>query len=453
MPLREKLSSNQLVALLSEVDPRFLAETLVAFANADGGTVYLGVTEGGQPIGGMYPDDVSAIVHQAEMLCQPLVPVEWSLIEWQGAFVFMGQIRRSLSVHTLHDGRVLVRTGAENRPLRGDQLIQLTSTRSVGDYEAEAVPDASLADLDETVLEEYFEGWKKRQSGAKQRSLEELLIEMGFLTVDRLPTIAGLLLFGSNPQSHIPHSGLTLVFYEGTDLYRNDGPAGYRKREEKLGPLPRIIKETWEDLKAYANLGAVVTGLQRQEKWLYPPTAMREALVNAVAHRDYRLHGRGIEVKAFSDRLEISSPGCLPGFITVDNIIDEHFSRNPRIVSGLFQWGYIEELGQGVDVMIAEMINAGHPPPEFHDTPHSFKVVFRNIVERTPQAGPRLNMNERQAKALTFVQRHGRITSRDYQELCSDVTAETLRLDLVDLVERGVLLKVGAKRGTYYILR
>ncbi len=92
-------------------------------------------------------------------------------------------------------------------------------------------------------------------------------------------------------------------------------------------------------------MGAVVRGLKREEQWVYPPTAIREALVNAVAHRDYRLRGRGIEVRLFSDRLEISSPGGLPGFITLDNIVDEHFSRNPRIVSGLFQWGYIEELG------------------------------------------------------------------------------------------------------------
>ena len=199
--------------------------------------------------------------------------------------------------------------------------------------------------------------------------------------------------------------------------------------------------------------GAIVRSLQREEMWLYPPTAIREALVNAVAHRDYRLHGRGIEVRMFADRLEVISPGGLPGFITLDNIVEEHFSRNPRIVNGLFQWRYIEELGLGVDVMIEAMINAGHPPPEFRETPFSFTVIFRNVVERPPVSGVRLTMNERQDKALAFIQRHGRITNRDYQDLCPEVSPETLRLDLADLVERGVLLKVGAKRGTYYILR
>jgi ATP-dependent DNA helicase RecG len=155
----------------------------------------------------------------------------------------------------------------------------------------------------------------------------------------------------------------------------------------------------------------------------------------------------------FSDRLEIISPGGLPGYITLDNIVDEHFSRNPRIVSGLFQWGYIEELGLGVDLMIDEMTAAGHPPPHFRAEPHLFSVTFYNKRERPPIARWQRVMNERQAKALEYLQRHGRITNREYRGLCPDVSAETLRLDLVDLTDKGILLKIGDKKGTYYILK
>jgi len=179
------------------------------------------------------------------------------------------------------------------------------------------------------------------------------------------------------------------------------------------------------------------------------PTAIREALVNAVAHRDYQVRGRGIEVRMFSDRLEIYSPGELPGFITLDNIVDEHYSRNPRIVNGLYQWGYIEELGLGVDLMIEEMVNAGQPPPNFRSNDHSFMAVFQNVPARQPvmRVSSGLTINERQAKALTFIQHNGRITNRDYQKLCSDVSPEMLRLDLANMVERGVSLKTGQKRG------
>jgi len=197
----------------------------------------------------------------------------------------------------------------------------------------------------------------------------------------------------------------------------------------------------------------VVKGLEREEQTEYPPPAVREALVNAVAHRDYRLRGRRIEVRMFADRMEIISPGGLPGYITLDNIVSEHFSRNPRIVAGLFQWGYIEELGLGVDLMIDEMVSAGHQPPRFRAEPYLFGVTFFNKRDRPPIARWQQVMNERQAKALEYVQRHERITSREYRTLCPDVSAETLRLDLKHLVDEGVLLKIGDKKGTYYILK
>ena len=104
--------------------------------------------------------------------------------------------------------------------------------------------------------------------------------------------------------------------------------------------------------------------------------------------------------------------------------------------------------------MIEEMVNAGHPPPDFQSTEHSFTVTFRQRSKRRiTRTYPGETMNERQVKALAYLQEYGRITNREYQRLCPDVSAETLRLDLVDLVKRGLLLKVGAKRGTHYILK
>jgi ATP-dependent DNA helicase RecG len=203
-------------------------------------------------------------------------------------------------------------------------------------------------------------------------------------------------------------------------------------------------------------VSAVVKGLERQEKYEYPQFAVREALVNAVAHRDYRLKGRRIEVRMYSDRLEVISPGGLPGFITVDNIVDEHFSRNPRIVAGLFQWGYIEELGLGIDKMIDVMKKEGHQPPQFEAKPYSFTVKLFNARSKeksVSMAEIPPNVNGRQARALTYVRERGSITNREYRQLCTDVSPETLRLDLVDLVEKGMLLKIGSKKGTYYVIK
>jgi ATP-dependent DNA helicase RecG len=157
----------------------------------------------------------------------------------------------------------------------------------------------------------------------------------------------------------------------------------------------------------------------------------------------------------FADRMEVISPGSLPGYMTLDNLVEEHYSRNPRLVNGLYQWGYIEELGLGIDQMIEDMVRHGHPPPSFRETPHSFTVVLSNKRKAAPavKPAPVAGMNERQARALAYIRENGSITNREYQRLCPDVSSETLRLDLVDLVDQGVLLKIGSKRGTHYILK
>jgi ATP-dependent DNA helicase RecG len=443
----------QTLAFMVDADADLLAETLIAFANSDGGTILIGVDEAGQFAGRVYPDEVESALREAAHECRPPVDVRWQQAAAENGMVYAIVVKRSPELHSLADGRVLVRTGVENRPLSGDQIRQLAATKSTGDFESEVAPGAHRDDFDADVIEEFKAKWQERQHREWTRPVDELLAQVGALTEEGRPTVAGVLLFARNPQAFLPQSGLTFVKFAGTLPRGEAGQAGYGRREEIGGPLARIIQRTWEVVGEEMRIGAVVTGLEREERTEYPVAAVREALVNAVAHRDYRLGGRRIEVRMYSDRMEIISPGGLPGFITVDNIIEEHFSRNPRLVAALYQWGYIEELGLGVDLMIEEMMRAGHPAPEFKDTPYAFTVTLKNVRERAPMPAWTPSMNERQARALTYVQEHGRITNREYRELCPDVTAETLRLDLADLVERGILLQIGAKKGTYYILK
>jgi len=443
----------QMLAFMPEPEVGLLAETLVAFANSDGGTILIGVNEAGQATGQIYADEIEGALQAAVQECRPPVEARWHQAAAEDGLAFSIVVTRSPELHSLADGRVLVRAGMENRPLSGDEIRQLAATKSTGDFEAELAPGARRSDFDDEVIAEFVTKWEERQHREWTRPVDDLLVETGAVDEKGRPTIAGVLLFARNPQAFLPQSGLTFVKFVGTLPRGEAGQPGYGRREEIGGPLARIIRRTWEVVGEEMRIGAVVTGLERQERTEYPVAAVREALVNAIAHRDYRLGGRRIEVRMFVDRLEITSPGGLPGFITVNNIVEEHFSRNPRLVSGLYQWGYIEELGLGVDLMIEEMVRAGHPPPEFKDTPYSFTVTLRNVRERAPLPVWTRTMNERQVRALAYVQEHGRITSREYQTLCPDVSTETLRLDMVDLVERGVLLKIGAKKGTYYILK
>jgi ATP-dependent DNA helicase RecG len=448
-----KAGPGQLVEYLPDLDVDALAETLVAFANGDGGTIVVGLDEHGKPTGRVYPEDVESALRQAESLCRPPIHTGWEQIDLAGSSLIAVSVSRSAELHSVSDGRVVIRMGMENRPLAGDAIRQLAATKSSGEFETEVVPGARRSDLDDEVIAEYLAKREERQRRRVAATPDELLHEIGAVDAHGQPTVAGMLLFGKNPQQFLPQAGLVFVKFIGTEPRGEGGLPGYGRREEIGGPLARIIEGAWEVVWEEMHVGAVVKGLEREERTEYPPFAVRECLVNAVCHRDYRLKGRRIEIRMFADRMEVISPGGLPGFITVDNLVEEHFSRNPRLVAGLFQWGYIEELGLGIDRMIEEMTQAGHHPPQFKALPYSFTVSLSNIKEWRPMPQWEKAMNERQARALTYLRERGQITNREYQQLCPDVSAETLRLDLVDLVDRGVVMRIGAKKGTYYILK
>src|SRR5260221_2087080 len=199
--------------------------------------------------------------------------------------------------------------------------------------------------------------------------------------------------------------------------------------------------------------------MERTEQLEYPMEAARELVVNAVSHRDYSIQGDGIRLFLFADRMEVTSPGCLPGPVTLDNIVDERFSRNSIIVQVLSDMGFIERLGYGVDRVIALMEDRGLPLPEFAETSGGFRVRLFNEPERRaqavlPGAFTGFSLNPRQESALNYLMHGGyrRITNKDLQELFTDVHPETIRRDLADLVSKGLLVKLGQKRGSYYVL-
>jgi len=268
------------------------------------------------------------------------------------------------------------------------------------------------------------------------------------------PTNAGLLLFARQVEARYPQAEITLVRYRGRDM------ADVFEREDVRDTLVEALRRAERWLMEHMRKGSRMVGLERQDWTQFPPGAVREALVNAVAHRDYSVRGEGIRVALFSDRLEVYSPGRLPGHVTVENIVEERFSRNESLVQVLADYGLIERLGYGIDRMLRQMAEAGLPPPGFRETAAGFLVtLIGQPVEDLSVEGldtrewARMGLNERQIAALLFVMDQGRITNRDLQEQFPQVSPETIRRDLADLVERGMLLKIGDKRATYYILK
>jgi ATP-dependent DNA helicase RecG len=451
----DRSEQGQHVAFARETTPSAkLAETLVAFANAGGGTLLVGLDpRTGKPAGLGDPESAMDRALQAALATDPplIIPLP-QLAEEKGEPVLAVTVPPGLPNVYSYRGKYLVREETRNLPLTSRQLRRLMMERGAVSFEA-LVPDgARVDDVDWEKAESYLAGLGRLPSD----SPEEALLKRGCLSQrgdQLLPTYAGLLLFGREPQRWVRSSVILVVRYAGTTM------GDTFVRDEIQGTLPEQIRRAEAFVLDNMRRGVRLLGLERIEETEYPVEAIREAIVNAIAHRDYRIGGDEIRVMMFGDRIEFYSPGRLPGHITVDNLVEERFSRNEIIVQILSDMGFIERLGYGIDRMIRLMTRAGLAPPRFEETTAGFQVTLAGHgasligeqadVLRWRQAG----LNERQEQALAHLVETGRITNRDYQQLCPDVSAETIRRDLADLVSKGLLLKIGEKRATYYIFK
>ena len=454
--LRETIKAGpgpKTVLLGAKATVRKIAEAMTALANAHGGLVILGATSSRKIVGVQDVDIAREMMASAALLpTPPLILPMPEVIQVDDKTLCVSQVPPGLPhVYSLR-GQYLVRDGRETRPLMPHELRILLLNRSEAGFESQTPRGATLEALDEAKIQAYREMLQVPDT----EDTHDLLLSRGCLAeTDKglRPTMAGLLLFGKNPQRWLRSAEITGVRYAGPTMSDDF------IREDIRGVLPDQIRQAEAFVQANMRRGMRISGLEREEVPEYPVSVVREAIVNAVAHRDYSIRGDNIRILMFSDRMEVYSPGRLPGHITLDNIVEERYSRNEAIVQVLAEMGFIERLGYGIDRMIRVCEEEGLPPPDFTETSAGFKVTIYSRGDSLVGAGPptnlyaHLQLNPRQEKAMAFLQKHRRITNRDYQALCPEASPETLRRDLADLVDKGLILKIGQKRATFYILK
>ena len=384
--------------------PPKLAETLVALANGGGGTLLIGVEpRSGKPQGLSDPDSALDRALKAALATDPplIIPVP-RITEMDGQAVLAVTVPPGLPHVYSYRGKYLVREGVQNRPLAPRQLRRLMMERGTANFEALVSEGASLDDIDWVEAGRYL----SESSGLPSNGQKEALLNRGCLaqSEDELrPTNAGLLLFGRDPQRWVRSSAIIVARYAGTTM------ADSFVREEIGGTLPEQIRRAEAFVVDNMRRGTRLLGLERVEETEYPIEAIREAIVNAVAHRDYQIRGDEIRILMFGDRIEFYSPGRLPGHITVKNLVDERYSRNETIVQILSDMGFIERLGYGIDRMIRLMAKAGLTAPRFTETAAGFQVtlvghgraLFNEHVDTL--RWQHLGLNERQEKALGYL--------------------------------------------------
>lgn len=368
--------------------PQELLKHLIAFANADGGQLVIGIEDDKQnniitgfKDGRAYPIDEFKKIDR-EMRDTPLdlsfeeIPVRNHKGEDDVILVISVELSSNRVIAAPND-EVYLRQGDETVKLSYEQRTQLSYDKGQRFFEDEVVADATLEDIDDSLVQDF-----KNRFDISDRSTEEILKARRFLVNGKL-TKAAILLFGKYPSAFFPQARVRFQRFDGTDM--------------GTGSSFNVIKEvTFDDALPTLIIKArdFIRTQLREFQYLddngqfqilpeYPEFAWFEGVVNAVTHRDYSVYGDHIRVLMFDDRLEIHSPGKLPNIVTVDNIKHERFSRNPRIARTLTEFGWVREMNEGVKRIYSEMESAFLHEPKYSEPGNKVILTLENnIVSR-----------------------------------------------------------------------
>jgi predicted HTH transcriptional regulator len=316
-------------------------------------------------------------------------------------------------------------------------------------FEERPCPDAVLEDINTAAVAGFVQAARlERQFPLPETTpVPDLLAHLHLLSGVQ-PTTAALLLFGRDPQRFFPAAEVRCMHFHGTQIQR---PVPFYRIFK--GPLFEQVDNAVDFVLSKLNrsIGTRAESSQAPVRYEIPPDVIREAIVNAIAHRDYTSLG-AVQVSVFADRVEVWNPGVLPPPLTPESLRHPHGSqaRNPRICEVLFLARYIEKYGTGTLMMIRESLEHDLPEPDFVMRGGEFTItLWRDWL--TPEVLAGYNLNERQVKAVNYLKIHQTITNTIYQEFES--SKRTASRDLDEMITLGIIEKVGTTgKGVYYRL-
>lgn len=452
--------------------PKRLWETLSAFANQrGGGVIILGLheTENFKAVGVQdvkkVQDDIASLCDEMEPPLRPLIRVHdvegQQLIVVEVPEVGPEQKPCYYKGSGLYTGS-FIRVADGDRQMSQYEVHSFLENRGQPTHDLELVAGSSMADLDSTLVSQFLARVRTRRPRLASLSDDDLLRNLHVVTSDGRITLAGWLCFCRFPQRDFPELTITFVHYPGTQPDQL-GPLGERFLDNRRfdGPLSLALEDALQTVVGSMRRRSLIQGLIRQEIPEYPPDAVREALVNAVGHRDYGKLARGtqVQVQLFQNRLEIRNPGGLFGPVNEENLGEAgvQAARNQFLMQLLEDLGPAENRGSGIPTIFRAARQAQMSPPELSDQRTFFRISFPNdtmlddatVAWLNRFAGMDLSQNQRLALAYTLHQEE--INNATYRRL-TGLDSREAGAELHDLVKRGLLVQDGSGRWTTYRL-
>ncbi len=416
---------------------------ICGFANAEGGILFIGKDDRGNVIGVTNaPTLLENLPNKVRSVLGIVVEVNF---HEEGSKSYLEILVEPYPYPVSYKGRYFVRSGSTNQELKGSALNKFLLERTGKKWDGVPVPSVSFSDLSGTALKRYREKAVKSNRIPKEvldDSDEILLRNLRLLEKDLLKR-AAILLFHPDPEKYIPGAYVKIGFFKtDDDLVFQD---------EVHGSLIDQVEKAFDLLRTkYSAYMIEYSGTGRVEKSLFPEEALREALLNALAHKDYSAHVP-VQISVYPGQIVFWNAGELPDKLTVDSLRLKHPSipYNPDVANGLFRSGDIESWGRGTIKMIKACIKHQLLPPAFDASGSGFQV---NII-----GDPKLYLESRGVNEvlITIVLEtlaQGKITNKHVQEVCSVSKATATRY--LDELEDRYLERVGATgRGTYYVIK
>jgi ATP-dependent DNA helicase RecG len=416
---------------------------ICGFANANGGTLYIGKDDNGNVVG------VKNTAKLLEDLPNKITTVlgivaDVNLHETpQGDFIEIVVEPQPNPVN--YKGEYHYRSGSTKQELKGAALDKFLLQKYGKRWDGVLIPNASISDLKQETFEFFKEkGIDSKRLDEKSRndSPEQVLNNLKLIEKECLKR-AALLLFHPDPEKFVTGAYIKIGFFRSeSDLQFQDTIHGnlFEQVEKAMELL----------LTKYTRALISYKGLSRIETYEYPKDALREALLNAIAHKDYA-GCTPIQIRVYGDRIKIWNEGQLPENWTVEDLLQEHSSRpyNPDIANAFFRCGYIESWGRGIEKMTKQCTAAGLPVPIITNKGSDFWITFRKDIYNTVDLSL-LGLSERQIKAVLYVKEKDKITNSEYQEInkCSRNTASS---ELNDLVNKSIFQSSDVKgAGSFY---
>ncbi|MCD5415473.1 MAG: putative DNA binding domain-containing protein [Clostridiales bacterium] len=370
-----KNGENVYVEFKKEINKSF-AEEVVSFLNTEGGTILIGVDDNGEVVG-INKNLEEIIINICRDSVIPAIYPTYLEQVYEGKKIAIINIERGNNkpYYTISN-KYYIRVGSTKRIATKDELLRLFEVSGAFHFDISGTKGTGIKDLNIDEIRDFFMSYNAFDLYEEEKeNVKRILINADILKEsdnEILCTVGGLLIFGKRPEKNLFQSGISFAHFDG-----NDVSVSLIDKKEICGRMKDVVDQTMTVIKNNLIISSTIEGALRKDVYEYEDVVLREAIVNALVHRNYSIQGSKIRILLFDDRIEFHSPGRIPNTITIEKMkIGVSYARNPFLVKYMENMRYIDKLGRGIPMIFANAKRLNRKQPKLEMSGEEFILTL-----------------------------------------------------------------------------